>query len=233
MGYFLSPTLDLQPIPNKLAAKGETPMYRFLFMLMLSTLISCGLFGSSKDEVKAEPEEQEALSREEQAKAEGLFLKQFDLNRDNTPDVFKYFKLVPNANAPEIQTEQIVRKEIDINYDGKVDIIRHYDDTQQVASEETDLDFDGRIDSKSVYVNGGISHKELDTNYDDKADIIKHYKKGKVVRIETDTDLNGFVDRWEYYENDKLTRTGLDTDGDGNVDVWQKPEEKKSDETEG
>src|SRR3954454_3958748 len=74
---------------------------------------------------------------------------EFDLNGDKKPDVWTY--TVPGKSADGKDIEKLVRKELDINWDGRVDIARNYDDHEQVEREALDLDFDGKVDQVNYY----------------------------------------------------------------------------------
>src|SRR3954469_5894901 len=67
---------------------------------------------------------------------------EFDLNGDKKPDVWTYTIEAKGADGKPY--EKLVRKELDINWDGKVDISRNYDDHEQIEREALDLDFDGK-----------------------------------------------------------------------------------------
>ena len=62
-----------------------------------------------------------------------------DMNKDGKPDAYQFIKTVDD-------TSHIVRKEVDVNFDGKVDLIRVMDDKGNLVEERLDSDFDGRID---------------------------------------------------------------------------------------
>ena len=152
--------------------------------------------------------------------AAGKQVVEADTNLDKKPDVWKYY--VPNGQGAEV----LACKQVDLNHDGKVDIIYYYDDTgSQSVLEEFDLDFDGRIDLTVYYAHGKKIREELDTNYDGKPDLWKFYEDDKLVRLERDSDYNGRVDQWEYYEAGKLDRIGYDTSGSGKVDKWDRAPE--------
>src|SRR4051812_30585983 len=55
---------------------------------------------------------------------------EFDLNGDKKPDVWTYTIEAKGADGKPY--EKLVRKELDINWDGKVDISRNYDDHEQI-----------------------------------------------------------------------------------------------------
>ena len=140
-----------------------------------------------------------------------------DADGDKKPDIWKY--LVPNGQGAQVMT----CKQVDLNHDGKIDIVYYYDQSGQFTTlEEFDLDFDGRIDESVYYSNGKKVRAEYDTNYDNKSDKWDYFEDGKLVRIERDSDFNGKVDAWEYYEGGKLDRIGYDTTGSGRVDKWDR-----------
>lgn len=147
-------------------------------------------------------------------------VKEYDLNRDGKPDVWKYFVKAKDESGKEY--ERLVRKEMDINWDGKIDIWRYYDDREQLEKEALDLDFDGRIDQINFHEKGKIVRKERDLDYNRKADLWIFYEKGQIVRKERDSNGDGKVDYWEYWENGQVDRVGEDLDGDGTVDRWTK-----------
>jgi antitoxin component YwqK of YwqJK toxin-antitoxin module len=163
-----------------------------------------------------------------QVLAEGIRQKQagnetvteFDLNGDKKPDVWTYTITVKGEDGKDV--ERVSRKELDINWDGKVDISRTYDEREQVSREALDLDFDGKVDQVNYYEKGVIVRKELDLSAAGRPSEFKYYEKGKLVRKERDTNGDGKIDYWEYWEGDQVDRIGIDLDGDGNVDKWQK-----------
>src|SRR6185295_17145977 len=54
----------------------------------------------------------------------------YDLNHDGTPDVFAYTVPVKGDDGKEVQ--RLIRKELDLNFDGKIDITKWYDAQEQV-----------------------------------------------------------------------------------------------------
>jgi hypothetical protein len=142
----------------------------------------------------------------------------FDIGRGGRPDTWKYSVVV--AEGKEI----LVRKERDLNGDGKVDLWEAYDDEGNVAVLALDLDFDGKPDLVITYEKGQLVKKELAPGFDGMARTTAYYENGKLVRKERDTKGDGKIDTWEYYENGELDRVGVDLDGDGEVDRWTKRE---------
>ena len=154
------------------------------------------------------------------ASTKGLKILRFDVNRDKRPDIWKYYKKEQGEDNKDI--EVLVRKEIDLNADGQVDVIRFYDASGIVTHEKLDMDFDHRFDVVNYYKDGVLVRKELDLNFDMRPDLFKFYKKNKLLRLESDKDWDGIIDYWEYYEGDKLDRVGYDIDGDGKVDRMER-----------
>ena len=150
-------------------------------------------------------------------KSDGKHIVAVDNNQDKKPDGWKYF--VPNGQGAEVMT----CRQVDLNFDGKVDITYYYDEAgASVALDEVDLDYDGRVDLTTYYTGGRKVRQEQDTNLDGQSDVWKFFEDSKLVRIEMDTDFNGKADHWEYYEGGKLDRIGYDTTGSGRVDRWDR-----------
>jgi hypothetical protein len=145
---------------------------------------------------------------------------EYDLNRDLKPDAWDY--TVAGKDADGQPTERHVRKELDVNWDGKVDLVYDYDEKGRVSQATFDLDFDGHIDQVNLYEGGVLIRKERDLDYNGKIDEWVYYEHDKVIRKERDTNNDGRVDYWEYWEGDQVDRVGEDIDGDGKVDRWTK-----------
>jgi hypothetical protein len=141
-----------------------------------------------------------------------------DVNRDGKADLFAYVLAVDQGNATS--GERMVRKELDINWDGRVDMAQLFDDRGQVEREIFDLDFDGKVDQVNSYEQGVLVRKERDLDNSGKTNEWIFYEKGKIVRKERDTNADGRVDYWEYWEAEQIARAGEDLDGDGKVDRW-------------
>ncbi|OGQ92120.1 MAG: hypothetical protein A2289_04990 [Deltaproteobacteria bacterium RIFOXYA12_FULL_58_15] len=189
-------------------------------------MVILGCEDTSANEPAAAPKPAEAVTDDTdpdvRARAQGMTLKRYDLNRDTVADVFKFYRVEGDANNP---VEIMVRKEMDINHDGKIDIVRSYDDKGSAVDEKTDLDFDGRFDTVAIYKEGVVHHREIDVNYDGKADVTRYYAGGKIERIESDRDHDGRIDTWEYFVEGELDRIGVDADRDGMADTWERKRE--------
>ena len=145
-----------------------------------------------------------------------------DVDGDGRPEVIKYYQTMDDPERPGEKKSGLVRQDIDLNWDGKIDVCRKFSAAGLAVREEIDLDYDGRIDEVRVYEDGVIARSERDRNNDGKADVVRRYKGGKLQQKEIDTNDDGQADRWEYYDGDKIERVGIDIDHDGKVDRWAK-----------
>lgn len=152
---------------------------------------------------------------------DGLKLEEVDLNSDKRADIFNYYR--ERANAPRL----LVRKDTDLDMNGKVDIRSWYDDYGKLELEEMDLDFDGQFDMKDHYEDTDGDGKpervqsELDTDFDGTPNVFTNYLNGKPVRKERDTNGDGRIDMWEKFDDaGNVIKAGRDTGPgfDGTVD---------------
>ncbi|MFP2925415.1 hypothetical protein ACLESO_09380 [Pyxidicoccus sp. 3LG] len=141
-----------------------------------------------------------------------------DVNGDGKPDVWTYTVMVRGPDGQEREVK--VRQELDLNWDGRVDLTRYFDDSGEQARETLDLDYDGRVDATYFFEKGINTRRERDVNGDGRADSFTFYEQGALVRKERDTNADGKVDYWEYWEGGQVDRIGEDLDGDGTVDKW-------------
>jgi hypothetical protein len=163
----------------------------------------------------------EEMQGVEERKQGDLTVKIYDLNHTGA-DVWDYSKTVTDPKTGKSGL-LLVRKEMDLNGDGKVDLWRWYRDDGSVEKEALDLDFDGKVDEVIFFdAKGQPVKKEQALNFDGKPNLWKYYERGQLVRKERDTKGTGRVDTWEYWEGGKIDRIGIDTDGDGIVDQWIK-----------
>jgi hypothetical protein len=142
-----------------------------------------------------------------------------DTNGDGKPDVIKLFTL-GELNGQKVQ--QLSCRQVDLNHDGKMDIIYSYNDAGLIIGEEFDLDFDGKFDERVYYQDGKKVRMERDMDGDGRPDYVEFYEGGRLVRVERDSNGDGRPDEWQYYENGKLDRIGIDTTGSGRADKWER-----------
>jgi hypothetical protein len=141
-------------------------------------------------------------------------LTEYDLTHDGKPDVWKY------AVKDAAGKETLLRKEKDLNADGRLDSWEKYAPDGKLSQAVYDLDFDGKPDETLFYEKDQLVKKELALGFDGVPRTWNYYEKGKLVRKERDTNGDSNVDTWEYWENGEVDRIGVDQDGDGQVDRW-------------
>ena len=145
-----------------------------------------------------------------------------DVNNDGQPDVWNFYKEVPNPDDPEVPKRLLIRKEADLNFDGKKDITREFSDDGVLQRETADLDYDGAVDQENVYVEGVLAEKRLFRSGDGRVFIWKFFKDGKMTRLDRDEDQDGRPDYCElWYAGEKLSKRGWDKTGDGECDYWE------------
>ncbi len=195
-------------------------MSRWVLGLALVGLCGCASDKSTRKSGAEKAEEQMAPEPIRPARASAEKVTEKDTNGDQQPDVWIY--RVEERGADGQAQERMVRKELDINWDGRIDITTYYGAQEQREREAMDLDFDGKVDSVFFYEKGANVRRERDLNGDGRMDEWLFYEKGKLARKERDSNGDGRADWWEYWENDQIDRIGEDVDGDGNVDKWSR-----------
>src|SRR5947209_2873634 len=82
----------------------------------------------------------------------------YDLNHDGKPDVWDY--TITSVGPDGKESEHLARKELDLNFDGKVDLVRFYNEKGEIEKELFDLDFDGKVDQANYYESNRLVRKE-------------------------------------------------------------------------
>lgn len=114
----------------------------------------------------------------------------------------------------------IVREELDEDYDGRPDRTIHYDpSTHQISAIEEDANHDGRIDTWTTVRNGAIVRRRADGDGDGRVDTWSYYRHGVLTRMERDSTGDGFRDHVSYYVDGRLAREEQDDDADGFADA--------------
>lgn len=116
---------------------------------------------------------------------------------------------------------KLVCDTFDLNFDGKIDVKRFYDEVgQRVEREERDLDFSGTTDQILLFVNGE-EWNQLDTNFDGRIDTRVVCRKRAVQGVQRDRTGNGNIDSWEIYESGQLKEIHYDSNNDAKADRWE------------
>ena len=149
-----------------------------------------------------------------------------DANGDGKPDVIKLFLSVSQDGHT---VQQLVCKQTDLDFDGKIDLVQYYGSSGELFMDEYSMDYSGKFNGRTFYQEGKKVRAEKDMNFDGKPDYFEFYEGGKLVRVEHDRTGTGKIDEWQYYENGHLDRVGYDTTGSGRVDKWERNPEGVSD----
>ncbi len=176
-----------------------------------STLVACGGKDAAIESAAAEAT---ATRLTESVNADGQVEQQIDINGDGQPDVYNFFQ--SRTDGPRL----LKRKDVDLNWDGHVDVRTWFNPDGSIEKEEMDGDFDHTVDWVDHYQGGKRVLSEVDTDYNGAFDLFKIYEGGKVRRKERDSNGDGRVDYWEYLdEKGVVQKVGKDVDGDGVMDI--------------
>lgn len=103
---------------------------------------------------------------------------------------------------------RLVRRERDMNGDGKSDVILHYNAEGQLVRREESSRLDGRIDTWTFYAGGKPERKESDTDGDGTVDLWAYYDaRGDLVRLESLVDRGGRLT--QFYADGKVVKEEL------------------------
>jgi hypothetical protein len=199
-----------------------------LALITLSTLTACG---GSEASLRERSQDKPSPLLEPIYTEDGMKGERFDLNLDGTADIIKWVRyrdrsgqLLADARLKEPRgeyVEVIMRKEMDTNLDGKMDVIRNYNRRGALTGEQVDTEFDGSLETEATVVEGMVTRVTIDLTGDGKPESTRYYRNGQLQRIERDPNSDGLTDTWSHFENQALTRIGTDYDGDGGVDDWK------------
>jgi hypothetical protein len=142
-----------------------------------------------------------------------------DANGDGKPDVIKIFV---SATQDGHSVQQLVCKQTDLDFDGKIDLIQYYGPAGDLVMDEYSMNYNGKFNGRTFYQEGKKVRAEKDMDFDGRPDYFEFYEGGKLVRVERDSNGDGKIDEWQYFENGHLDRVGYDTTGSGRVDKWDR-----------
>lgn len=85
-----------------------------------------------------------------------------------------------------------------MDFDGRVDVTVFYDEQERVVRKEVDVEFDEKPDLFKHYSEGQLVRVETDSDGDGRIDFWEHYKSGRITRQGSDEDGDGEPDpdRW-------------------------------------
>lgn len=198
-------------------------MKRVFAFVGLVAVLAAGSAGCGSDEAakKGRADGLENLGpRLTTTEEDGLIVERYTLDDDDKPDVVKYFEEYPDPEDESVIKRRLRKKEVDVNSDGKIDIVRLYNKNGTLLKEHLDVDLDGHADTVSYFDNSELAKKELLS--EDASEVVetRYYSDGKLLRVEKDLNKDEKVDYWEFYEEGTLDRIGRDIDADGRADSW-------------
>ncbi|MFO0573368.1 MAG: hypothetical protein U1A78_05185 [Polyangia bacterium] len=148
-----------------------------LLVAGLTGSAGCSLFSSAK-----KPDDKDAAKRPElhcpQKGAERIETGSW--RGESKSDVVRVFSKSPEGGAKLA----LSCREVDLNGDGRKDVLVFYDPLGRKQREEFDHDFDGVADVVAIYQEGQLVRQELDADYDGTLDLVEHYEGGRRVRVE-------------------------------------------------
>jgi antitoxin component YwqK of YwqJK toxin-antitoxin module len=149
---------------------------------------------------------------------------------------------VPVSAGPQKAAGRIVRKDLD--HDGRVDQVAHYDARGKLQLLEVDSNGNGVLDRFQHYEGAEMTRVEGDLDDDGKIDVKDYYEKGrrrrqerlgpngqvrqralfdeadKPLSVAQDTTTDGRLDTEWQYKRGEIVTARRDTDGDGQTDIW-------------
>lgn len=160
-------------------------------------------------------------------KEDGSIVERYDLAGNGKADIIKHIQTYEDPDDPDVIKRRIVKKEIDVNSDGQIDIVTEYDEDGKRKKETVDANFDGARNYVNYFDNDSLVRKEIYGPNGEDVVTTRFYSGGKLSRVERDRNTDGKVDYWEYYDNETLERIGKDRNGDETIDSWTYRAEKE------
>lgn len=178
--------------------------------LVLGGAIACHRNRSDSDRDHTSGGEEPRIEAEE-CLSQGHDERGTDVDGNGAPDVIDGF-----------EGERRVCTAMDMNFDGRMDLLRFYGDDGEATRLEThDFDFDGRVDELALFVGGERVRAEIDTDFDDLMDLYMWCEHGNATRVQRRRVRRDRVDTWETYTDGLLTEAKYDEDGDGEPDRFE------------
>lgn len=188
-------------------------------LLLAMALAGCGGAETSGDrKIKAEMIDTGPSDR---YPIEGLIVEAADIHGNDRAAIWKIYSEEKENIDDRDKTKKLVRKEVDSNADGDVDVWFLYNSLEKLYKEEADTDFNGKIDLISYYEDGRVVKRERFEDDFETPVATSFYREGQMYKIERDSNRDGKVDTWEIYQGMLLTQRGVDIDNDGRVDQWE------------
>jgi hypothetical protein len=205
------------PVVFSLRSAGVGRRYS-LALVLVAALSGCAKKSIGPELSASAPNGGSPQQVSESAVEEGLIQQKVDFDGDGEPEIINYYRERAEASR------ELVKKELDLNRDGKIDVRDYMKDNGTLEKEEVDGDFDGKFEWVDHYQDGVRMETEYDTDGDGRPNVFKYYLKdpsGKIYldRKERDENGDGKIDVWEKFDTTgAVVITGRDLDGDGKMD---------------
>ena len=176
---------------------------------LMSALLGASLLGACTKQVEtAKP----TFIKPKASKVKGM-----DMNQDGRDDAWRHYTIKDGKKL-------LTMKTFDLNFDSFVDLKRVYAEDGSVLRDEMDMDFDRKMDMVAHYEGNKLVRKELMTVRGRSANAaltVKEYKGGQTNYLESDQDRNGVKDTFFYFKEGRIVRRGFDDNNDGQPDRWE------------
>jgi len=133
-----------------------------------------------------------------------------DADRDGNPEQIRYI---------DKGTGEMIRKEADRDYDGKLDTWQTYAGNS-LEERTLDTNNDGHVDTWERYRGGRMVERVIDRNGDGGKDAFYTFSDGSLVEERHDRNDDGQSDLIVTYQGRQKARTREDRSGDGQIDTW-------------
>jgi hypothetical protein len=138
-----------------------------------------------------------------------------DVDGDGVPDLWVTYN--------PLKPDEVIRKEEDTNWDGRVDSWSYFANSKLVRR-EVDTDGDGGGDRTFFYKNESLTKEERDEDGDGRPSYRAIYENRRLAMVEKDLNKDGKMNLWIYYDTDQAEQVVIkeerDFNGDGAVDIW-------------
>lgn len=214
-------------------------MKQILSLFFLVLLVGCtsGNSGARTSDSLERTTPEKVVKIENNRYKDDPMVQYFDVNKDGHSDMWKVYLEIPKND--QIQ-KMLIRREIDLNYDGIPDYVKIYSKKGKIEREFLDQNLDKQFETIRIYENNKVIRIEqfeqnpLEKDLITRISTIKpnkvHYftTAGILKKITEDQNSDGKEDYFMYYLDGKLDRIGIDDDADLKIDRWiKRPEQQK------
>lgn len=133
-----------------------------------------------------------------------------DADQDGNPEQIRYYTRT---------TENLLRVEKDLDFDGQIDTWDRYEEGQLVER-NSDTSHNGLPDEWTQYRGATMIERIVDRDGDGVKDAFFTYHQGSLVEERHDSDNDGVIDLVTTYESRTRVATREDRNGDNQFDVW-------------